>query len=210
MSPLAQYGAITSLTLLGPDVLCDIHTPWPQRLWDQLDILSTEKQEGMVTLFWAAIRRAGATIVNHWLVEDGHHSTNWELYGQLYSYYGPSLVQEIRLLSPGFCLERGVVVARQTKLRDTPGRMRLSKLQVISRQKGEARTEELGEDRDNIKPILTASLIFDYLADMGVPSDIFEHVADMNRRDSMMVVAKQSVVPWRQVVSGGRGRVGTA
>ena len=269
VSPLAQYGAMTSLTLLGPDVLCDILSPWPQHLWDQLDILNTQQQEGMVPLLWAAIRRAGATIVNHWLVEDGHCSPSWELYGQLYSYYGPSLVQEIRLLSPGFCLDRGVVVARQTKLGDTLGRMRLSKLQVISRQKGEARTEEVGEDRDNIQPMLTASQNFDYLADMGVPSDIFEPVTDMDRRDNMMdmnmehykqptyslsyrvmemfpytkavrprpssiviqltgcrqwspdrlrqtrlgmsqgkVVTKQSVVPWRQVVSGGR--VGTA
>ena len=78
------------------------------------------------------------------------------------------------------------LVARQTKLGDTLGRMRLSKLQVITRQKREARTEEVGEDRDNIQPMLTASQNFDYLADMVVASDIFEPVTDMDRRDNMM------------------------
>ena len=44
----------------------------------------------------------------------------------------------------------------------------------------------MGEDRDNIQPMLTASQNFDYLADMGVASDIFEPVTDMDRRDNMM------------------------
>lgn len=35
----------------------------------------------MVPLLWAAIRRAGATIVNHWLLEEGHYSPTQELYG---------------------------------------------------------------------------------------------------------------------------------
>jgi len=266
MSPHAQYGALTSLTLLGSDTLCESLTPWPRTLWDQLEHLSYQHQEGMVSLLWAAIRRAGATILNHWLEQDGHCSPCWQLYGDLYSYFGPSLLQEVRLFWPGYCTS---TMARQGKLGDTHGRMRLRKLKVISRQKGELRPEEMGEDRDKLQPMLTASQNFDYLADMGVPSDIFEPVSDLDRRDNMMDMnmeqqykqpsyslsyrvlemfphtkairprpstiliqlplcrqwpqerlrqtklgsshgrgaAKQSVVPWRQVVCGGR--VGT-
>ena len=269
VTPEAQYGALTTLTLLGAPVLCDSLSPWPQHLCDQLDNLSTQKQEGMVPQLWAAIRRAGATLINYWLEQEDHFTPSWQLYGELYSYYGPSLVQEVKLLWPGFSLDRTLPVARQGKLGDTHGRMRLRKLKVIAKQKGEHRSEELGEDRDNLEPMLTVSQNFDYLADMGVPSDIFEPVSDLDRRDTMMDmsmehykqpsyslsyrvlemfpqtkavrprpssikiqlplcrqwtqdrlkqtrlgmsqgrgVAKQSLVPWRQVVSGGR--VGTA
>jgi hypothetical protein len=48
-------------------------------------------------------------------------------------YYSPSF-QENRFLSPGFCLERGVVVARQTKLGDTLGSMRLRLLSSPGRR----------------------------------------------------------------------------
>jgi len=267
MSPHAQYGALTSLTLLGSDTLCESLSPWPHTLWDQLEHLSYQHHEGMISLLWAAIRRAGATILNHWLEQDGHCTPCWQLYGDLYSYFGPSLLQEVRLFWPGFC---NSTMARQGKVGDTLGRMRLRKLKVINKQKGELRSEELGEDRDKLEPMLTASQNFDYLADMGVPSDIFEPVSDLDRRDNMMDmnmeqqykqpsyslsyrvlemfphtkairprpstiliqlplcrqwpqerlrqtklgtshgrgVTKQSVVPWRQVVCGGR--VGTA
>jgi len=269
VTPQAQYGALTCLTILGPSVLCGILHPWPRQLWAQLDTLTNQQQEATMPMLWAAIRRVGATMLNYWMSQSDQYSPAWELYGDLYRYYGPSLVQEVRLLYPGYCLDRAVVRARQSKLGDTLGRFRLSKLQVINRQKGEPRTEEMGEDRDNLEPILTASQNFDYLADMGVPSDIFEPVSDMDRRENMLDmnmehqfkqptyslsyrvlemfphtkavkprpsslmiqltgcrpwpvdrlrqtklsllqskgVTKQSVVPWRQVVSGGR--VGT-
>jgi len=262
----AQYGALTCLTILGPSVLCGILHPWPRQLSDQLDNLSIQLHEGTVPMVWAAIRKAGATMLNYWLSQPDQDSHAWELYGELYKYYGPSMVQEVKQIYPGFCMDRAVVRARQVKLGDTLGRLKLRKLKVISRQKGEQRTENLGDDRDNLEPMLTASQNFDYLADMGVPSDIFEPVSDLDRRDNMMdigteqhykqptfslsnrvlelfpqtkavkprpssiviqltgcrpwsvdrlrqtrlglgqskVAVKQNVVPWRQVVSGGR------
>jgi len=186
VSAQAQYGAIVTLTMLGPDVLCDSLSPWPHHLATQLDTLSTQKHENMVPLLWAAIRSAGATIINHWLEESGHCTPSWHLYGELYSYFGPTLTQEIALMAPGYCQDRGTPGPRQGKLGEVYGKMRLRKLQVMSMQKEEPRTEELGEDRDKLEPMLTASQNFDYLADMGVPSDIFEPVSDLDRRDNMM------------------------
>lgn len=96
ISAQAQYGAITCLSILGPPVLCGILSPWPRHLWEQLD-----KQEGvvMVPMLWAAVRKAGATILNYWLSQREQHSdAAWELYGELYRYYGPSRVQEVQLI----------------------------------------------------------------------------------------------------------------
>ena len=52
-------------------------------LLDQLDILDTKQLECTVTVFWAAMGRAGVTIVNYWLLEDIHWSPDWELYDSL-------------------------------------------------------------------------------------------------------------------------------
>jgi len=264
---LAQYGAMTSLTLLGPEVLCESLTPWPRVLWDQLERMSSKPQDGINCLLWAAIRKAGAIVINYW-IKQNRDDVCWALYEELYSFFGPSIVPEVNLIAPGYCLDKAGNSARMSKISDSNGKMRLSKVKVISRNKTESRSDDIGKNRNNLEPILTASQNFDYLADMGVPSDIFEPVSDLDRRESVMDmnleshykhstpghslsyrvmemfpqtkavkprphsimiqltgcrpwsqdrlrqvklgsslgrgISKQSVVPWRQVVTGGR------
>ena len=62
--------------------------------------------------------------------------------------------------------------------------MNQSKIHVLFWHNRETRTEELGEERDNMKPILTASQSFDYLFWLScwrwVSSDRFELGSDLD------------------------------
>merc|ERR1719327_1741958 len=63
--------------------------------------------------------------------------------------------------------------------------MKLRKVQVLNslRTKNDLRR---GDDTNEIEPILTASQNFEFLADMGVPSDIFdEPVSSMEFSDAL-------------------------
>jgi len=175
---LKQYGALTCLTLLGPKLLCDSLYPWPGQLWSQLDAV-TKAQTEVSSLLASAVRRAAASIINHWLEEDYEGSPNWKFYGEVYQYFGDSLIPQLKYISRDF------KVKKLPRTNETYGRMKLRKVQVLNslRTKNDHRR---GDDTNEIEPILTASQNFEFLADMGVPSDIFdEPVSSMDFSDAL-------------------------
>ena len=102
-----------------------------------------------------------------WLEEDYEGSPNWKFYGEVYQYFGDSLIPQLKYISRDF------KVKKLPRTNETYGRMKLRKVQVLNslRTKNDHRR---GDDTNEIEPILTASQNFEFLADMGVPSDIFD------------------------------------
>ena len=167
----AQYGALSCLILLGPELVTDTLTPWPPQLWTHLETLSSQQTE-VSCLQWAAIRRAGACIINHW-IEGSGSDQNWSLYQDLYQNFSDSLVPQIKLIEPGHCSNIPPPSRKVIRYSDTFGRIKFRKFSSNSKRKAsQVQSEDPGGS--NIEPILTASQNFDILADMGVPSDIFE------------------------------------
>ena len=168
---LKQYGALTCLSLLG-----DSLHPWPPQLWSHVDTISRTNSE-VGSLQWAAIRTAGAMIINHW-IENSEHAQNscpnWTFYHELYKYFGESLVPHLKLISKCF---DGKSVRKTTKTSETPGRMRLRKRGIMSHNKTKYDPRKVGDASNRsseAESVLTASQNFEFLADMGVPSDIFD------------------------------------
>lgn len=170
VSPQTQYGALTTLTTLGPTVLCESLSPWPQQLSDQLT--SGHTQQG--SQLWGAVLRAGTAILNYWLSNPEDCSPSWELYGELYVIFGDSMLQELKFLYS----DQSHNSISHSKLSEQPGRLRLRKLQIM----GQDRRHQI-QGESSQPSLLTASQNFDYLADMGVPSDIFEPITE---RDNLM------------------------
>ena len=166
----AQYGALSCLTLLGPELVTDTFTPWPAQLWSHLESLASQQTE-VSCLLWAAIRRAGACIINHWVTQGDDKEHNWRLYEELYQHFSDSLVPQLKLMESGHCSGNHPPSRKITRYSDTFGRIRYRKLQSNKKRKIGGLNKE---NTNNMEPILTASQNFDILADMGVPSDIFE------------------------------------
>ena len=154
----AQYGALTTLTMLGPEVLCE--TPWPGHLCRELE---GRHQEPL----WGALRRAGALRLNHMLEQTEHCTPDLRLYGDLYVIFGDSLLPEVRPLDPQVC-SGGVRPV------EVPGRLRLRKVRLLGRR------QEPRQAREPRDQLFTASQNFDFLADM--PSDIFETEMEIDPR----------------------------
>jgi len=195
----SQCGALTCLTRLGGPTLCETLHPWPAAMNQQLEQLASRPRSGSSAHLWAALRQAGAALLHHWLEgETGagtpHCTPDWRLYSHLYSHFGPSLVQEVPRLANGRA-------ARPRPAPIPPARIRIRKLQWLS---GRGREERGGpgedKERPSLEPALTASQNFDILADLGVPSDLFEPDV-LERRESVEVgpggdsAASAAVIP---------------
>ena len=170
---LKQVGALTCLTLLGPSLLCDSLHPWPAQLWSLLDNVACVNTNVSV-LQWAAVRSAAAGIFNFWLSDTSDHCTpNWSFYADMYQYFGDSLVPHLKPITKGHIKPKKTPI----KLPETYGRMRLRKIKSICGGKPKPDVRQAAaenSDRSDMEPILTASQNFEFLADMGVPSDIFD------------------------------------
>ena len=165
----AQYGALSCLILLGPELVTDTLTPCPPQLWAHLESLSGQKTE-VSCRQWAAIRRAGACIINHW-VEQASPEHNWRLYQDLYTHFADSLVPQLSLIKRGHNTAANPS-RRIIKYSDSYGRIKYKKFSSTKKRKTNLKNGE--SNGSNMEQILTASQNFDILADMGVPSDIFE------------------------------------
>jgi len=171
---LAQYGAVTCLRMLGAEMLCDSVHPWPAMIWSHLDTLTGAPLTNVSGLQVSAFREAGAALLNHWLVDTTSHCTPyWQLYGRLYDYFAHSLVP---LIQP---LWRPNLVKKTQE--SVLGRMRLVKVRVLTQSRAREGDESL-----------TASQNFDFFADLGVPSDIFdEPVSSLDMMESQAAEQKR-------------------
>jgi len=198
---LKQYGALTCLSLLGPSLLCDSLHPWPPQLWSHMDTISRTRTE-VASLQWAAIRTAGARIINHWIVNSEHaqnSNPNWTFYQDLYKYFGESLVPHLKLISKCFDSK---AAKKACKIPEIPGRIRLRKRGIISSNKVKPDPRKVGDtgNRPEAKSVLTASQNFEFLADMGVPSDIFdEPVSCIDFSESLTGTRQENVSQHQQV-----------
>ena len=141
-------------------------TPWPAQLWPHLETLHGQKTE-VSCLQWAAIRRAGACIINHWVAQ-ASPDHNWRLYHDLHQHFGDSLVPQLKLIRRGHSTAASPS-RRVIKYSDIYGKIKYKKFSSTKKRKSNLKNGD-----SNMEQILTASQNFDILADMGVPSDIFE------------------------------------
>lgn len=186
---VAQYGAVTCLLLLGPEVLCETLQPWPAQLWAHMHRL-TESRDMSSCLALSALSRAGTSIINHWLNKSSSKewdprikTPRWEFYGEIYELYGDYIIPQLNLISRSIDSKN---TKNQAKFTEPVGRLRLRKHRILStsRNKVDGRTGQDSSSRSN--SVLSVSENFEFLADMGVPSDIFdEPVTGMDFGDSL-------------------------
>jgi hypothetical protein len=150
----AQHGALTTLTMLGPEVLSQ--TAWPAHLCSgQLETDAAHQP------LWGALRQAGALRLNHSL-EGRTGGEGIAFYGRLYEVFGESVVPSVKPFLPAGRSTGGPG--------EVPGRLRLRRLGTLRRRQGGARP--VGGDQ-----AFTASQGFTFLADM--PTDIFDSEMDV-------------------------------
>ena len=186
---VAQYGAVTCLLLLGPEVLCETLQPWPAQLWAHMNSL-TEPRDKSSCLALSALSRAGTSIINYWLDKtnskdwDPRKKTpRWEFYGEMFEFYGDYIIPQLNLISRSF---DNKIIKKQIRPTDPVGRLRIRKHRILSatRNKTDGRPGQASDDRT--KSVLSVSENFEFLADMGVPSDIFdEPVTGMEFTDNL-------------------------
>ena len=184
---VAQYGAVTCLLLLGPEVICETLHPWPTQLWAHMDILAESRDQSSI-LALSVLRRAGASIINHWLDRSRGwdpkiKTPSWEFYGAIYKFYGDSIIPLLKLMSKSFDKNKKKLM----KPTEPFGKLRIRKHRILSTSRSKADGRASGHDSSNRSDsVLSVSENFEFLADMGVPSDIFdEPVTGMDFTDSL-------------------------
>ena len=170
-------------------MLCDTLQPWPSQLWAHMNRL-TEAGDISSILALSALSRAGSSIINHWLDKSGNKdwdpkmkTPSWEFYGKMYDMYGDYIIPQLNLLSRSIDNKN---TKKQVKPTEPVGRLRLRKHRILStsRNKADGRTGQDSSSRSN--SVLSVTENFEFLADMGVPSDIFdEPVTGMDFADSL-------------------------
>ena len=186
---VAQYGAVTCLLLLGPEVLCETLQPWPAQLWAHMNNLA-ESRDKYSFLALSALSRAGTSIINYWLEKSRSKewdprmkTATWGFYGEIYEFFGDYIIPQLNLISRSFDSKN---TKKQIKPTEPVGKLRIRKHRILSamRNKADGRPGQDSSDRSN--SVLSVSENFEFLADMGVPSDIFdEPVTGMDFTDSL-------------------------
>jgi len=190
----SQYGALSAMVALGAPVLEECLLPHLQHylvsLSSQMEISTKGPNLQVLNLVWGTVREAGLSILNHLKDEDvpvtknsGDSEDQSDLaidpkcvYQILYDHYGDSLVMDLKKL----CHHTPI-----SKSKEQPGKMRLRRIvggktrfrsgSHHSKQGGNmisAPGSTVGKIQSGI--FTSNQNTFDYLADMGVPSDIFE------------------------------------
>ena len=162
---LAQYGAVSCLTLLGHSMLSDSLHPWSPQIWSHLDTIQSSPLTTISCLQSGALMQAGAALINHWQLQTSPGDPDWKLYEMLYKYFGDSLVPHIKH-KKNFDYK-----LKRLKHSEPPSKLRLRKVRIIERSKSKQGSRNNDDDDDSR---LSASQNFDIFADLGVPSDIFD------------------------------------
>jgi len=171
----SQYGSISSLCILGPQVLEECLLPQYETLLSSLwSVLKQEKKRGVASPSFSLgqwslglLKTVGTMLIRHWRSNGGDYKSIKNLYSLLDVYFGDSLVP--------FITSSGVGRAMKSV---EPGKLRIRRLRRLQNsQPVAARPEHVdlfGDPRNLDRGMFSAQEDFNYLADMGVPSDIFE------------------------------------
>jgi len=191
----SHYGALSAMVALGAPVLEECLLPHMEQylmtLANQMEISSNGPNTHVLNLVWGTLREAGTSMLNHLKDEDQSMQQTGEgeelsepainpkvIYQILYDHYGDSLVMDLQKLSHCDPI---------SKSKELPGKMRLRRIvggkarfRSGGQQQAAAKQDQMisrpGNTVGKIHTGIFASNqnTFDYLADMGVPSDIFE------------------------------------
>ena len=140
-------------------------------LWS---VLKQEKKRGVASPSFSLgqwslglLKTVGTMLIRHWRSNGGDYKSIKNLYSLLDVYFGDSLVP--------FITSSGVGRAMKSV---EPGKLRIRRLRRLQNsQPVAARPEHVdlfGDPRNLDRGMFSAQEDFNYLADMGVPSDIFE------------------------------------
>eukprot|EP00088_Acartia_fossae_P013459 TRINITY_DN17059_c0_g1_i1.p1 TRINITY_DN17059_c0_g1~~TRINITY_DN17059_c0_g1_i1.p1 ORF type:complete len:341 (+),score=30.20 TRINITY_DN17059_c0_g1_i1:767-1789(+) len=198
----SQYGSIVSLSILGPEVVQECVLPQLENLIGSLHRLLNQHQREFRTrpqhfqlgaTSFGLLLHAGARLLRHWLqAKTCDFSASKKLYSLLVFHYGDAIVP--------FLLTRPERGATGLNISKEKGKLKIRRIGRIgggggtitkSGAPGTSRPEAggaaaaadlFGESRNFDRGFLSSQENFNILADMGVPSDIFE-TGDMEAVD---------------------------
>jgi len=171
----SQYGSLVSLTILGPEVIEECILPQFESLLSSLWTLLHSRIEGgsgpgatMGSWSYGLLLLAGSKLLQHWRSCRRSNTNILRLYTLLEAYYGDALVPFLRATGVG----------RTRRPRDY-GKMRLRRIRQLGCGASTAgRSVEAGfaveAPPQKFGNLFSGQDNFNYLADMGLPSDIFE------------------------------------
>lgn len=175
----SQYGSIFSLCILGPQVLEECLLPQYETLLSSLwSVLKQEKKRSAASSSFSLgqwslglLKAVGTTLIRYWRSNGGGggYKSIKNLYSLLDVYFGDSLVPFVT--SSGVGRPPRSTEPRKLRIR------RLRRLQNSQPAMAAARSEQIdlfGDPRNLDRGLFSAQEDFNYLADMGLPSDIFE------------------------------------
>jgi len=178
----SQYGSLYSLYILGPQVLDEcLKAPFEILLTNLEQALAQDADRGRKTNCqlgnWSLglLKCIGSTILKYWIERRVDCSAIGNLYLFLSDHFADSVV-------PYICeADEASLTARK---RPQFGKVRIRKVRILN-QPTSSRMESgdmFGAPRNIERGFFSSQENFNYLADMGVPSDIFE-TADLEATD---------------------------
>lgn len=196
----AQYGSLYSLFILGPQVLEECLMPlYETLLYNLWNNLMEEQQQrrnvkcGQQLGNWSLglLRLIGAKMVSYWRWQRADYRAARSLYTLLDIYFGDSLVPFIfnnygsgesitlKRTAGGHKLRRlRIRKVRAITIGSSGGRQ-----EIVSASSGGVTGDIFGAPTNLDRSFFSAQGDFNFLADMGVPSDIFETAADLEATD---------------------------
>ena len=153
-------------------------------LWNRLQQQQQQQESGAANQLgnWSLglVKLAGTKLVRYWKLNNGDFKSVKNLYSLLDAYFGDSLVPYIS--------GQGTGRSAQSK---EHGRLSIRRVRMLTHRPVAAPRQEpgdmFGESRNLERGFFSSQENFNFLADMGVPSDIFEtgelDPADRNEND---------------------------